>query len=257
MGNVKPKKHLGQHFLRDANIARKIVGCLDSPADTVVEIGPGTGALTRFLVETTSRLILVEFDGESVEWLNEHYDSPKVEIHHGDFMKWDPEKYLNSPAFFIGNLPYNVSSPIFFHLLAHRNWVEKGVFMIQKEVAERICAPPGSKTYGILSVLLGYYFDLKYEFTVSPKVFLPPPKVKSAVLTLARKENPGPVEFEQLRKVVKSAFGQRRKTLRNALKAFSFPEGEEWTILLGRRAETLSLKEFEQLAMAAVEKEDS
>lgn len=256
MGNVKPKKHLGQHFLRDANISRKIVACLGPVSGPVVEIGPGTGALTRFLSETASRLILVEFDGESVEYLQAHYDLPSVEIHQVDFLKWEIKKHLDTPAAFIGNLPYNISSPIFFRLLEQREYVTKGVFMIQKEVAERICAPPGSKTYGILSVLLGYFFELKYEFTVSRKVFLPPPKVQSAVLTLTRKPEPGPAEYESLKKLVKLAFQQRRKTLRNALKAYSFPEEEEFKELLSRRAETLSLEEFEKLALAAQEKTD-
>ena len=256
MGNVKPKKHLGQHFLRDENISRKIVACVEGEGKTVVEIGPGTGALTRFLVDSVYRLILVEFDIESVEWLQSHFEDEKVEIHHADFLKWEVEKYLDGPAYFAGNLPYNVSSPIFFRLLENRQFVEKGVFMIQKEVADRICAPPGSKTYGILSVLLGYYYDLKYEFTVSPKVFLPPPKVKSAVLSLVRKKEVGDVDYPKFKKLVKAAFGKRRKTLRNALKAYSFPEGEEWAALLGRRAETLSCEEFERLVKVAVEQEN-
>lgn len=248
MDNVKPKKHLGQHFLTDDNIARKIVGALEASDDQeIVEIGPGTGVLTRLLVERYNHLQLVEFDGESVAFLEKEYADKGIRIHHGDFLKWKPAAEMKAPGHFIGNLPYNVSSPIFFHLLQNREYVLSGVFMVQKEVAERIASGPGNKQYGILSVLMGYFFDLKYEFTVSEKVFHPRPKVLSGVFSMKRKEAAGDLEFSLLKKVVKTSFGQRRKTLRNSLKGLGMPLDHLDPEVLKLRPEQLSIDEFAEL----------
>ena len=262
MHNVKPKKALGQHFLIDGNIARKIVGSLEvEEGDGIVEIGPGKGVLTKLLLEKFGKLHTVEFDSEAVAYLAGIFKAEKgLTLIHADFLKWDPASNLESPHHFIGNLPYNVSSPIFFHLLDNRQWVKTGIFMIQKEVAERICAPPGSKTYGILSVILGTYFDLEYLFSVSEKVFFPRPKVQSGVIRLRRKPTDPDVSFEAFKSVVKTAFQQRRKTLRNALNRFIFkPDNEKEATLLAqilmRRAETLSIDEFIFLTRLAYEKE--
>lgn len=246
MENLKPKKHLGQHFLRDENIARKIVSSLTAnQLDQVVEIGPGMGVLTKHLALQYPNLALVEFDPEAVAYLKHHF--PEMTVWHKDFLKWSFQEHLSQPAHFIGNLPYNVSSPIFFHLLENMEWVKEGVFMVQKEVAQRICSGPESKEYGILSVLLGAYFDLKYLFTVSEKVFHPRPKVLSGVFSMVRKANQPDIPFRQLAPVVKAAFGQRRKTLRNALREFpasaNLPEA-----ILASRAEQLDIPTFLEIA---------
>lgn len=246
MENLKPKKHLGQHFLHDENIARKIVGALvATEADSVVEIGPGMGVLTKYLADKHPNLGLVEFDPDAVAYLGHHF--PQVKVWHADFLKWNFADSLSQSTFFIGNLPYNVSSPIFFRLLENQEWVRQGVFMVQKEVAQRICAGPESKEYGILSVLLGAYFDLKYLFTVSEKVFHPRPKVLSAVFSMTRKEALPDIPFEKLAPVVKAAFGQRRKTLRNALR--EFPKSSELPeSILSARAEQLDIPTFLEIA---------
>ena len=248
MQNLKPKKHLGQHFLRDMNIARKIVSCCPAkPDERVVEIGPGPGVLTRLLLDRLTHLNVVEYDGEAVELLREEFDDPPLTVFHSDILQWDIPKALSGPAHFIGNLPYNVSSPIFFHLLDHIDLVETGVFMVQKEVADRILSGPGTKQFGILSVLMGAYFEMKYEFTVSRNVFFPKPKVTSAVFSVKRKAELPEIEFASFKQVVKAAFGQRRKTLRNALKAFSITNPELMP-LLAQRAEQLHIDQYLQLA---------
>jgi 16S rRNA (adenine1518-N6/adenine1519-N6)-dimethyltransferase len=247
MHKLKPKKHLGQHFLHDQEVAGRIVAALQAnPDEMVVEIGPGEGVLTQRLVPRFPQLLAVEVDAEAVGYLQQHLD-PKPRILHRDVLQFRPAEELDRPAHFIGNLPYNISSPFFFLLLDHVPWVETGVFMIQKEVAERICAGPGSKTYGVLSVLLGVYFEREYLFSVSPGAFRPPPKVMSGVIRLRRKPTPPEVSFSALKQVVKAAFGQRRKTLRNAIKSLSFsePVPEAW---LGQRAEQLDLSAFVYMA---------
>lgn len=253
---LRPKKQLGQHFLSDENIARKIVGSLGAGVtDTVVEIGPGMGVLTRLLIGSCERLILVEYDRDAVDWLKANFDQESFQIVHADILAWDPAAELSDRALFIGNLPYNISSPIFFHLLENRHLVQKGVFMVQKEVAERISASPGNKQYGILSVLMGYYYQLDYLFSVSPGVFRPPPKVMSGVFSMTLREETEKVPFKDLKLVVKTAFGQRRKTLRNSLRPLSFkPElvPEDWW---GRRPEQLSIGEFELLTRALQKKD--
>lgn len=250
MHKLKPKKHLGQHFLHDGGVAQRIVKALRaSEADEVVEIGPGEGVLTRYLFERYPHFTAIEVDPEAVFYLKQNF-SRALKVLHRDVLQWQPAEELGRPAHLVGNLPYNISSPFFFMLLENRAWVKEGVFMIQKEVADRICAGPGSKTYGILSVLLGTYFELSYEFSVPPGAFRPPPKVMSGVIRLVAKADPPAVDFEALRKLTKAAFGQRRKTLRNALKSQAldwaqFPE--EWP---GLRAEQLPVEAFWQLSQA-------
>lgn len=252
MQNLKPKKHLGQHFLADENIARKIVDLVENEGDTpVVEIGPGMGVLTKYLVDRHAVLHAVDYDADAIAYLREAFADTRLQLHHADFLKWPLAEVLDGPAQWVGNLPYNVSSPIFFRLLEHRDRVQRGVFMVQKEVADRVCADPAisSKSKGILTILMDCYFELKMEFKVSPKVFKPPPKVMSAVFSMNRKPNVD-VDFEDMRTVVKAAYGKRRKTLRNSLKELEFDLEQvpaEWWEL---RAEALDTAQFVRIAQA-------
>jgi len=246
---VRPKKHLGQHFLQDTNIARKITACLDEKYATVCEIGPGTGILTKLLLErkSLSELTLIEIDTESVEYLNNHFSDVRLRVLEADFLKTNLPVLFPNDVALIGNFPYNISSQIFFKVLENRNCIPEVVGMIQKEVAERIAAPPGSRTYGILSVLLQSWYDIEYCFTVNETVFFPPPKVKSAVIRLRRNETTALDCNENLFfKVVKAGFGQRRKTLRNALRVL-FGHIEFDHPLLSQRAEQLSVSDFVML----------
>lgn len=241
------KKYLGQHFLQDKNIARKIVDAL-TPCDhhAIVEVGPGTGVLTERLVQKyASMLYLVEVDRDLAEPLRCAYSVLQDRILVADFLTLVLDRQWKTPLSIIGNFPYNISSPIFFKMLAHRQQVQEVVCMIQHEVAHRLVASPGTKAYGILSVLLQAFYDIRYLFTVGPQVFVPPPKVHSAVIRLQRN---GTVQLacdEQLFfKVVKTSFQQRRKTLRNALKPLlpslaSLP----WPVL-SQRAEQLTVQDF-------------
>jgi len=218
MNQVRAKKHLGQHFLRDLEVARRIAAGLPLDSRTsVLEIGPGTGVLTQFLLQNPLiDLTAVELDGESVEYLNQHY--PLLKVIEADFLKMDLKAIFEDKFCIIGNFPYNISSQIFFKMLDNKEVIPCLVGMIQKEVAERMAAPAGSKTYGILSVLMQAYFKIEYLFTVHEHVFDPPPKVKSAVIRLTRNDVTKIDCNEQLFKtVVKTAFNQRRKTLRNSL----------------------------------------
>ena len=219
MTHVRAKKHLGQHFLRDMEVARRITASLPLDGCTsVLEIGPGTGVLTQFLLQIPDiKLTAVELDSESVIYLHQHF--PQLHVIEADFLKIDLKSFLPDKFCIIGNFPYNISSQIFFKTLEHRDSIPCLVGMIQKEVAERMAAPAGSKTYGILSVLMQAFFTIEYLFTVHEHVFDPPPKVKSAVIRLTRNEVHSLNCNEQLFKtVVKTAFNQRRKTLRNSLK---------------------------------------
>lgn len=245
---VTPKKSLGQHFLKDENIARKIADSLNH-RNNVLEIGPGTGVLTKYLMTSCDDFKACEIDHESVVFLKEQYPQLDGKIIPGDFLKLNVENLFSGPFSVIGNFPYNISSQIFFRIIEHRNSIPEVVCMLQKEVALRMAAPPGSKTYGILSVLTGAYYDIKYLFTVNEQVFLPPPKVKSAVIRLERKEDFVPDFDEKLFfSIVKAGFNQRRKTLRNSLRAF-------WTDKINpddypvftKRPEQLSLNEFYDL----------
>lgn len=249
MHNVKPKKHLGQHFLTDKVAAEGIVDMLKATdEDVVIEIGPGKGVLTNFLLPRYPKLSLVEIDTEAVTYLKQEYGDSCPPIYEDDILRWDIAGHVPVDSYFISNLPYNISSPVMFKFLEHLGRVKKGVFMVQKEVAHRICASPGGKQFGILSVLLGAYFDLKIGFNVPPGSFDPPPKVQSSVFSMTRKEVMPAVEFSVLKTVVKTAFNQRRKTLRNALKSLNVTWEEQHTTLLTRRAETLSVEEFVDLA---------
>ncbi|MBF9140093.1 16S rRNA (adenine(1518)-N(6)/adenine(1519)-N(6))-dimethyltransferase RsmA [Hymenobacter properus] len=246
---VRPKKHLGQHFLADPNIARRIVGALQLPdaVRTVLEIGPGMGVLTQYLLENPAyQTSVVEIDTESVAYLREHYPALDGRIYATDFLKQNlGELFPGQPLAIIGNFPYNISSQIFFAVLNNRQQVREVVGMIQKEVAERLAEPPGSKTYGILSVLLQAYYKIEYLFTVPPHVFNPPPKVDSAVVRLTRNDVQQLDCDEKLFfRVVKQAFQTRRKTLRNALKPFGMPAEATTDPIFDRRAETLGVAEF-------------
>lgn len=219
MHQVKAKKYLGQHFLKDMGVARKIAESLTLDGPTpVLEIGPGMGVLTQFLLQNPLiDLTAVELDTESVVYLHEHY--PDLKVIEADFLKMDLKSHFTDKFCIIGNFPYNISSQIFFKMLDNKDSIPCLAGMIQKEVAERIAAPAGSKTYGILSVLMQAYYKIEYLFTVNANVFDPPPKVQSAVIRFTRNEVSQIDCNEQLFKtVVKTAFNQRRKTLRNSLK---------------------------------------
>ncbi len=268
---VRPKKALGQHFLVDLNIARKIVDALSDSHDTVIEVGAGMGVLTQYLIENQlEKLQVVEIDKESVEFLRKKFPMLEGHLTLGDFLKQDLtsfrpkqsevekssateqsgflDKLETTPdVAVIGNFPYNISSQIFFHILKYRDNVSECVGMIQKEVAERLAAGPGSKTYGILSVLLQAWYDIEYLFTVHENVFNPPPKVKSAVVRLKR-NNIKELDCDEKTfvKIVKQAFNQRRKTLRNSLRQM-IPAEIIDNEVFNKRPEQLSVQEFVEL----------
>ncbi len=248
MQPVRPKKSLGQHFLKDLSIASKIVEALilENGVNNVVEIGPGTGVLTQFLAKNKQvNLRLVEIDRDSVAYLKEHYPDLKEKIIEADFLDLDLQRIFNDRFLIIGNFPYNISSQIFFKVLEHRHHVTQVVCMLQKEVAERIAEKEGSKTYGILSVLLQTYYNIEYLFKVPPGVFHPPPKVMSAVIRLTRNERQQLDCDEVLfKKVVKQSFQNRRKTLRNALKPLNLTASISALPIMDKRAEQLSVEQF-------------
>jgi 16S rRNA (adenine1518-N6/adenine1519-N6)-dimethyltransferase len=249
---VRPKKHLGQHFLTDENIARNIIGSLAGNHPTVVEVGPGMGILTKYLLQNKEiNSFFFEVDRESIEYLEQKYPEIHPRLIAADFLAFDLSG-IPSPFAVIGNFPYNISSQILFKVLAFRNSIPEVVGMFQKEVAERIASPPGSKRYGILSVLMKAFYDVEYLFTVSETVFFPPPKVKSAVIRFKRNDTVSlDCDEELFFKVVKTAFNQRRKTLRNALKSLPLSGSPTLTGLLGKRAEQLSVQDFVLLTRAA------
>jgi 16S rRNA (adenine1518-N6/adenine1519-N6)-dimethyltransferase len=245
---VRPKKFLGQHFLKDQNIALKIVDSLklDGNQQLVIEIGPGTGVLTQHLINKLNvDLTLIEIDRESVVYLKEHFPALNHKIVEGDYLELDLATMFTGSYLVIGNFPYNISSQIFFKILEQRNQVTQVVCMLQKEVADRIAEKEGSKTYGILSVLLQAYYNIEYLFKVPPGVFHPPPKVMSAVIRLMRNERASLGCDERLfQRVVKQAFQNRRKTLRNALKPLNLEASIIELPLLDNRAEQLSVEQF-------------
>lgn len=248
---VKPKKALGQHFLTDMGIAARIAATLDAYIELpVLEIGPGTGVLTRFLLENhpADKLTLVEIDTESVDWLKTHLEEPKPRIVEGDFLCMPMEELISGdgPICVIGNYPYNISSQIFFRILDNKERVVCCSGMLQREVAERLAAPEGSKTRGILSVLLQAWYDVEYLFTVPEHVFNPPPKVKSGVIRMTRNGVTDLGCDEKLFKtVVKTTFGQRRKMLRSSVKPL-LPPGVtfEDSDLSTMRPEQLSVAQY-------------
>lgn len=255
---VRAKKALGQHFLTDQSIAKAIVDALTvvgtAQARPVLEIGPGMGVLTRYLLEREDLdLSLVELDGESVEYLYKNFQGLEGRLFQEDFLKMDLEKLFPGAFRVIGNFPYNISSQIFFKILDHKDNVPEVVCMIQKEVAERIAEKPGTKTYGILSVLLQAWYDIEYLFSVGSGAFAPPPKVQSAVIRLRRNGRTTLGVDESLFKtVVKTAFGQRRKTLRNSLKSLILSSADAATLSLDPvfdlRPERLGVEDFIALA---------
>ncbi len=246
---VKAKKHLGQHFLKDLTIAQKIADTLSfSGYRKTLEIGPGMGVLTQFLLDKDTDVYVIEIDRESVTYLENHFPKLQNKIISGDFLKFDIVSYFKEPFAIIGNFPYNISSQIVFKMLDLRDYIPEFSGMFQKEVAERICEKAGSKTYGILSVLVQAFYDADYLFTVSENVFNPPPKVKSGVLRLVRKENFHLDCDEKLFfSVVKTAFQQRRKTLRNSLKSFINSEELKVKTVFDKRPEQLSWEEFVEI----------
>ncbi|MBK5277629.1 MAG: 16S rRNA (adenine(1518)-N(6)/adenine(1519)-N(6))-dimethyltransferase RsmA [Bacteroidia bacterium] len=249
---VRPKKYLGQHFLKDQNIASKIVEALDAPNHSrVVEIGPGTGVLTHLLIAKEKiDLWVVEVDRESVDYLKKNLPEVRDKIIEGDFLRLDLANLFQSHVSIIGNFPYNISTQIFFRVLEYRHCVTQVVCMLQKEVAERIASPHGSKVYGILSVLLQAYYDIELLFKVPPGVFFPPPKVMSAVIRLKRNERKQLSCDESLFvKVVKQGFQTRRKTLRNALKPLNLHAKVSALPIFDKRAEQLSVEDFISLTL--------
>lgn len=244
---VYPKKNLGQHFLKDAAIAKRIAGSLTGEGySTVLEIGPGMGVLTEFLIERNfDDFRVIEIDNESVHYLKSHFAS--LNIITGDFLTMDIENDFNGKIGIIGNFPYNISTQILFKVLKHRDKVVEITGMLQKEVAERICSGPGSKTYGILSVLLQAFYNAEYLFTVSEHVFSPPPKVKSGVIRLVR-NNVSQLDCDEVLfiRVVKACFNLRRKTLRNSVRA-AFQLNRDDYHEFGLRPEQLSVEQFVNL----------
>lgn len=249
--SVKPKKHLGQHFLNDETVCQRMAALLENQADfqKVIEVGPGMGALTKYLLQSDKEIHVVEIDEESVDYLYENYPELRKNIHSRDFLREDLSAMMgNQPFAVFGNFPYNISSQILFKVLDFKDEIPLVVGMFQKEVAERIASPPGSKKYGIISVLLQAFYDIEYLFTVDEDVFTPPPKVKSGVIQLVRNQTKSlKCDHGKFKTVVKTAFNQRRKTLRNSLKSLTpkdFEASKEFNELLQKRPEQLSVSEF-------------
>ncbi len=262
--NVRPKKFLGQHFLKDQNTAKAIADTIDACAGLpVLEVGPGMGVLTQYLLPKRREMKVVEIDFESVAYLREKYPQLENNIIEDDFLKMHLENTFDGQPFVLtGNYPYNISSQIFFKMLDYRHLIPCCTGMIRKEVAERMAARPGSKAYGILSVLLQLWYDVEYLFTVEPGVFNPPPKVKSAVVRLTRNAiNDAGCDEHLLRRVVKTTFNQRRKMMRGSLKPLFAQLNSETgqhsdhtaflsQQLLTRRPEQLSVQDFVDLTNA-------
>ena len=253
MGLVKPKKFLGQHFLKDLSIAKDIADTVDEcPGLPILEVGPGMGVLTQFLMEKGREVKVVELDFESVAYLRENFPALEGNIIEDDFLKLKLEKLFDGRPFVLtGNYPYNISSQIFFKMLDYKDLIPCCTGMIQKEVAERIAAGPGSKTYGILSVLLQAWYEVEYLFTVSENVFDPPPKVKSAVIRMVRNDRKSLGCDEKLFKtVVKTSFNQRRKTLRNSMKPLLGKDCPDYSLpIFNKRPEQLSVEQFVELTL--------
>ncbi|MCK5067460.1 MAG: 16S rRNA (adenine(1518)-N(6)/adenine(1519)-N(6))-dimethyltransferase RsmA [Bacteroidales bacterium] len=248
MPMVRPKKHLGQHFLTDPSIAGRIVDALKpGPGDTVIEIGPGTGVLTGPLLEKEIHLLPVEIDTESIAYLKQLWPVLEDKIIEKDFLKMDLDEYVSGSFHIIGNFPYNISSQIFFKVLEYRQQIPSVVCMIQKEVADRIASPAGNKEYGILSVLLQAYYDIEGLFTVKPGSFFPPPRVTSGVIRLTRNSTVKlPCDEKLFHRVVKTTFNQRRKMIRNSIKSILLNLDSDFE-LLSLRPEQLDVSGFIEL----------
>ncbi len=254
MKKVRPKKNLGQHFLIDLNVAKAIADTVDAcPEIPVLEVGPGMGVLTQYLMEKPRELNVVEIDRESVAYLHQHFPALDGKVVEGDFLRMDLEKLFDGRQFVLtGNYPYDISTQIFFKMLENKNLIPCCTGMIQREVAQRIASPAGNKAYGILSVLIQAWYDVEYLFTVDEHVFNPPPKVKSAVIRMTRNsvEHLGCNEV-LFQRVVKTVFNQRRKMLRVSLRQI-FPQGQAsdaffQSDIMTRRPEQLSIQEFVEL----------
>ena len=256
---VKAKKHLGQHFLNDEDTAKNIANSLSGVGyDTVLEIGPGMGVLTKYLLESEAQINVIEIDRDSVAYLNNDFknehvkldtSNTKFKIIEGDFLKQDIPTFFNKKQVaVIGNYPYNISSQIIFKAIENREYIPELSGMFQKEVAKRIAEKEGSKVYGIISVLTQAFFDVEYLFTVPPSVFNPPPKVDSGVIRLIRKKDFSlPVDEKLFFRVVKTAFNQRRKMLRSSLKSFKLSDTLKEDAIFAMRPEQLSVSEFIKL----------
>lgn len=251
MGLVKPKKFLGQHFLKDLSIAQDIADTVDACPDLpILEVGPGMGVLTQFLMKKERPVKVVELDFESVAFLHENFPALEGNIIEDDFLQLNLERVFDGKSFVLtGNYPYNISSQIFFKMLDNKDLIPCCTGMIQKEVAERIAAGPGSKTYGILSILIQAWYKVEYLFTVNEHVFNPPPKVKSAVIRMTRNETTDLGCNERLFKlIVKTTFNQRRKTLRNSISSILERENPlSADPIFNKRPEQLSVQEFIEL----------
>ena len=245
MKQVNPKKYLGQHFLKDSKVSKKIADSLSSKKlKTILEIGPGMGILSQYLKINKIQTFFIEIDKESIIYLNEKFPEIKNSIIHQDFLKLDLAKF-DPPLAIIGNFPYNISSQILFKLIENRNKIDELVGMFQLEVAKRICAVPGSKIYGILSVLTQAFYSTELLFSLKPHYFSPPPKVDSAIIRLV-KRNIQTLDCDEklFFKIVKTSFQQRRKTLKNSLKTFNLPNNIKEGVIFERRPETLSVDDF-------------
>ena len=251
--NVKPKKYLGQHFLNDEMIAKQIADALtlEGYAD-VLEIGPGMGVLTKYILEKPISTYVIEIDPESVEYLQANFLNLAPRIIQENVLRYDfSNAFGTRPFAIIGNFPYNISTQIVFKALENRDQIPEFAGMFQKEVAQRICEKEGSKTYGILSVLVQAFYEADYLFTVPPSVFIPPPKVESGVLRLTRKADYSlPCDEKLFFRVVKAAFQQRRKTLRNSLKTYNLSDNLKANTIFDKRPEQLSVQAFIDLTAA-------
>ncbi len=251
---VKAKKHLGQHFLTDKNICEKIANQFRNhqACNKVLEIGPGMGALTEYLIKRGDlELHAMEIDAESIQYLRIHFPILENKIHSADFLRADLKKHMGDEPFsVVGNFPYNISTQILFKCLDYRDQIPEIMGMFQKEVAERVAEKPGSKTYGIMSVLLQAFYDIEYCFTVDEHVFSPPPKVKSGVIRCTRNQREVfPCDEKLFIRIVKMSFNQRRKTIRNSIKQLI--NGKEFEHpFLTLRPEVLSVEQFIELTQA-------
>ncbi|MDL2222479.1 16S rRNA (adenine(1518)-N(6)/adenine(1519)-N(6))-dimethyltransferase RsmA [Bacteroidales bacterium OttesenSCG-928-M11] len=250
---IRPKKTLGQHFLKDFSVAKNTADTIEIfPELPVLEVGPGTGVLTRYLLENNRNLKVVEIDQESIAHLEKHFpELNEGRIVNGDFLQLNLDDLFPTPFCVIGNYPYNISSQIFFRVLDYKDKIPCCAGMLQKEVAERLASKPGKKAYGIITVLLNVWYDIEYLFTVGPEVFDPPPKVQSAVIRMTRNQRTTMECDETLFKtVVKTAFNQRRKTMRNSLRSMIGKESELLkNSIFDKRPEQLSVEEFIELTL--------